>query len=899
MAGWLPKIVLAVVALAAAAGLRPEPTFASTQSFHPDDALLLELRTGSYTLGEPLRGYQTLQGVCVDFADTIQALDVPVRLDKKSRRATGWLFNESQQLVVDRDANLVKVAGQSSPLGAYDISDTPEGWCIDLSALSKWAGVRFRADLSNLAVVIESDRRLPFLDALDRKRRAARLQSSGTWGGEGGFDLAGLPQAKTPYQAWRTPSVDLQVRTTWASGQGFTSSYEALAGGELLGMSFAGRLAGRDSLSPDSLRMKLYRNDPDGRLLGPLGATQVALGDVEAPPGNLTGQSAYGRGAYISNRPLQLPSRFGRTTLRGILPAGWDAELYRNGILRAYQADRGDGRYEFPDIELQFGENDFEIVLCGPQGQVRHERYSQTVGSGNLPGGKTSYWAGILEEGKDLTGLGATAYQTRSGWRWGMGVERGLDDRTTGGIGYQSLLRGGRRKHFAEGLMRRSLGPMLFEISAAHQFGGGNAWRAEGTGRVKGLNFTGHAMWVRGEFDSDLAPAEQRREFSLRLSGRLGLGSWRLPVEGGIRQELTRRGVKVTEFLTRSSAQIGRSSFTVELLNRRAAGPARLVAGEEQGSRLGLIGNTQIGKLRVRGQIVIGLNGTDSGFQRNQLVADMPIGRQGMVRAAFDYDHRAKRQEYTLGYVQQFARFALRGEAKLDSRGNVGGSLTIAFSLGPDAADGGWRLSRERLAESGQASVEVYRDDNGDGYRQTDEPAVPGVSVEASFRRSERVTNASGRTVVDGLTPYVPVRVAIETRSLPDPLLQPKGGGFVIVPRPGVATKISLGLAPTGEVEATLLGPDGEPRGGVGVELVDISGAVVRRGQSDFDGYLFFDAIPYGTYRLRLTSQSAAKLGAAVDLGALFRIGRDQPSLRMGQLRSSPGPASPSLARAN
>ena len=899
MTAWFARIVLAVAAFAAAVGGCPDLASASTWRPSEDDTLLLELRSGSYILGEPVRGYQTPEGVCVDFADAIQSLDVPVRLDKKSRRATGWFFAEDQRLIVDRDANLVQAAGQSRAIGAGEIYDTPEGWCIELATLSKWAGLRFRADLSNLAVVIESDRKLPFLEALDRKRRATRLQSDSNLAGQGEFNLASLPRAKAPYQAWRTPSVDLQIQGSWASGQGFASNYEALAGGEMLGMSFSGRLAGRNSPSPDSLRLKLYRNDPEAGLLGPLGATQVALGDVEAPPGNLTGHSAYGRGAFVSNRPLQLASRFGLTTLRGTLPAGWDAELYRNGILRDYQPDRGDGRYEFPDIELQFGENDFEVVLYGPQGQVRHERFSQSVGTGNLPGGKTSYWAGILEEGKDLTGLGAAAYQIRSGWRWGVGVERGLDNRTTGGIAYQSLLRGGRRKHFAEGLVRRSLGPMLLELSAAHQFGGGNAWRAEGAGRFKGVNFTGHAMWVNGEFDSDLAPAEQRRELSLRLSGKLGLGAWHLPVEAGLRQTLTRRGVRVTEFLTRTSAQIGRASLTVELLNRRVAGPERLVAGEEQGNRLGLVGNTQIGKMRMRGQVVVGLDGGHPGLQRTQVVADLPAGRQGMMRAAFDYDHLSGRRDYALGYVRQFRRFALRGEAKLDSRGNVGGAVTFAFSLGPDPVDGGWRVSRERLAESGQASVEVYRDDNGDGSRQIDEPAVSGVSVEANFRRSERATNASGRTLVDGLTPYVPVRVAIETGSLPDPLLQPKGGGIVVVPRPGVTTSILLGLAPSGEIEATLLGPDGQPSGGIGVELVDAPGVVVRRGQSDFDGYLLFDAIPYGTYRLRLTGPGAAKLGAAAELGGPFRIGRDQPSLRIGHLRSTPGSASPSLARAN
>ena len=216
--------------------------------------------------------------------------------------------------------------------------------------------------------------------------------------------------------------------------------------------------------------------------------------------------------------------------------------------------------------------------------------------------------------------------------------------------------------------------------------------------------------------------------------------------------------------------------------------------------------------------------------------------------------------------------------------------MTLAFSIGPDPVDGGWRLSRERLAQTGQASIEVYRDENGDGYRQADEPAVEGVSIEAGFRASDKATNTAGHAVIDGLIPYVPVLVSIDTGSLPDPLLQPKGQGVVLIPRPGVAAKISLPLAPTGEIEAIVLGTDGEPRGGIAVELVDGAGHVVLRGLSDFDGYLLFDSVPYGSYRLRLAGPSAAALGARPELSGLIRIDRAQTSLRLGRLRIEAGP---------
>jgi hypothetical protein len=319
-----PILAKAAALLAAAFGVWVgAPAQAKDWAPDPEDQLLLELRSGAYRLGEPLRGYQTPQGVCVDFTDLIQALDLPVRLDKKSRRATGWLFAEDQRLILDRDSNTVQSVNGLRGIGAGAIVDTPEGWCMDLAALSTWMGVRFKADLGNLAIKLESDRKLPFLEAIERRSRAARLRSPAL----AEFDLAKLPQAQAPYQNWRTPSVDVQIQGQWNNRSGATMQYEALAAGEALGMSFTARLAGNGGLTPDSLRLRLFRNDPEGGMLGPMQATQIALGDVETLRGGLTGQGTYGRGVFISNQPLARGARFGLTSLRGTLPAGWDAVM--------------------------------------------------------------------------------------------------------------------------------------------------------------------------------------------------------------------------------------------------------------------------------------------------------------------------------------------------------------------------------------------------------------------------------------------------------------------------------------------------------------------------------------------------------------------------------------------
>ena len=893
MMDWTSRIRQAAALGAAALAVWAAPAQAEAWQPGEDDALLLELHSGQYKIGDALRGYQTPGGVCVDFADLVQALDLPMRVDKKSRRATGWLFAEDQRLTIDRDSNTVQNVNGNQAITPGAIHDTPEGWCMDLSTLSGWMGVRFKPELSTMTIRLEADRKLPFLEAIERKSRAARLRQPR----DAQFDLASLPQAEARYRAWRTPSVDVQVQAQWSQRSGAQVQYEALASGEVVGLSYSARVAGSNGLVPDSLRLRLYRNDPAGGLLGPLKATRFAIGDVDTQPTALSAQSAYGRGLFVSNRPLNLPARFGVTTLRGVLPAGWDAELYRNGELRAYQADRGDGRYDFADIELVFGENEFDVVLYGPQGQVRHEPSTLPVGLDNLPAGKTWYWAGLVDQGHDLIGMARSLADPQTGWRWGVGVEHGLDRRTTLGVAYNSSVLLGRRRNYLEGTVRRSVGPMLVELSGAQQMGAGRALRGETIGRVGGLRFAAHVLWVDGEFDSEQVGARQRREMELRLSGHVRLGGWRLPVELGARQTRSRDGVKITEVLTHGSIRVSRATLTVELLHRSVTGNPALTASEAQGNAVALLGNTGFGRVRLRGQVHFGLDGNQPGFRQAQLVVETPLGRDMTARAAYDIDGPSQRRTMSLGFVRQFPRFALRGEGTLDNHGNLGFGLTLALSLGPDPTGGGWRVSRDRLAQQGQASIEVFRDDNGDGLRQTGEPAVEGVAVEAGFRHGDRPTNKAGRAVIDGLLPYVPVLVSIDSGSLPDPLLRPKGQGMVVVPRPGVAAKVLLALAPTGEVEAILLGRDGEPQGGVTVELTDPAGHVLYQTASDFDGYVLFDSVPYGDYRLRIGAASAAALGITTDPARVLRIDHDHASQRLGRIRLELRPPLPPLAQ--
>ena len=855
-----------------------------------DDFLFLQLVIQDYKLNYDVRGYQTDRGICLDLADVIQSLDLPIRIDKESRRATGWLFAEDQRFTLDRDSNTVQNMNTGRAPVSEDIYDTPEGWCVDTDALTQWFGLTFRPDLYNAIVRLESDEELPFMQAIERRSRAARLRSRPAQ-----FDLSQYPNADMEYRAWRTPSLDVVAQAGARTGEGGRSGAEGrielYAAGEALGASYFTRVATDDQLNPQAVRVRAYRNSPEGGLLGPLDATQVAIGDVETVPGRLTGQTSIGRGAFVSNRPIGQNSRFSTTTLRGTLPAGWDAELYRNGQLLAFQDDRGDGRYEFIDVELYFGRNELEVVLYGPQGQIRRDKSSVPVGFNQIEPGQTYYWAGLLQDNRDLFDLGNGIQIGPQKWRWGVGVERGLDQRTSARVGVQSLYFDGARRRYAEGAVMRSLGAMQLELAAAHEFGAGAVAEVNALGRAGRFNFGANALASFGNFTSEFAEGSIDYRAGFNFDTSLRLGKFSLPLQGDISHSKLKDGSEVNELLMTTSVTAGRFAMSAQLSHQqRTASPT---TPSRTDTRIRFLANSRFKDFRVRGNATFLTTGADKGLESATVRLDTDLGEDAELQGQIDYTARVDEFRLTAGYTRRFDEFSLRGDAFVTSRGGVGAAVQLAFSLGPDPVSGGIRVTNNKLARSGQAAVTVFRDDNGNARRDPGEEVLPDVSVEAGLRSTDAITGENGRAIVDDLRPFRPVLVGIDESSLEDPFLAPSSKGIVLTPRPGIVAQIELPISPTGEVEGSILNTSGVNQPGVRIELVDNRGAVAAQTISEFDGFFLFQRVPYGQYRLRVAEETAETLQVARPLimsngRRVFTLGRDEDVVRFGTIRLVP-----------
>ena len=892
-------LVGAVAGFAAAFGVSGVPGFSGTAQAQQansawqasdDDFLLLQFTVNRHKLNQDVRGYQTDRGICLDLADVIQSLDLPIRLDKKSRRATGWLFSEDQQFTLDREANTVQNMNINGGRGAAPLSneiyDTPEGWCVDTEALSRWFGISFTPDLFNASVALESEQTLPFIEALERRSRAARLRPK-----REAFDLGEYPHADMEYRVWRTPSVDMVVRLGFdapaSGGVSTRAKAEAYVAGELAGASYTARLATDNTLMPSSVRFRAYRFQREGGLLGPLDATQVAAGDVETLSGQLTGQTAVGRGIFVSNRPLGRGSRFSTTTLRGILPAGWDAELYRNGQLIAFQDDSDDGRYEFVDIDLYFGRNELVVVLYGPQGQIRREKANVPVGQNLVEPGKTYYWAGALQQGRDLIELARAPPKPDEGaWRWGAGVERGLGQRTSLGLGIQSLRLGGRRRNYIEGQLLRTLGPAQVEFSAAHEWGAGFALQGNAAARIGAFNLGVSGALTEGRFTSEFVAANLSHSVAFRADTSLKFGKFSIPIQAGIGHSAQRDGGSVTEWLMAASFNTRKVNISAQVEGRRRVDA--VTGGSSDDANLRLLANTRLFGIRLRGAAGFTLIGPEKGFDYARVSVNEDLDDVSEIRGEIEYQAKSELTRFRLGYSRRFERFAIRGDATFSTDGGIGAALSLNFSFGPDPRAGGIRFSESKLARFGQADVTVFRDDNGDGRFNADEEALPDVMVEAGFRTTNAITDEVGRTIVDELRPHVPVLVGIDESTLDDPFLVPATKGVVVVPRPGVSARIFLPVTPSGEVEGVIHSISGTPIEGVMLELLDSRGSVVASTLSEYDGFFLFDRVPYGRYQLRVATDSAAVLGVSESISPAVVLGRDSDLHRAGIIKLSP-----------
>ncbi len=882
---WLRKAAMLLALCAGGVGASAPTSKAGSATgwrADPDDQFLLDVNIRQLRLGDGVRAYNTPDGTCVVLGDFVAALGVPVKIDLGAKIASGWAFTESHRIAVDYGAMTAAYGKVSETIAPGTIRETPEGWCVQTSALSRWFGIGVKPVTSGAVLLLQSEAKLPVELTVERQKRAAHLRPAR-------FDLSSLPQVRVPYRMWRAPALDFVVSAgvTYRAKDGVrvdrqTSVYAA---GEIAHLSYDAQLSTNHKGLPSNIRLRAFRSDPDGGLLGPLKATHVGFGDVEGFDSRLTGSVASGRGAIVTNRPLAARAAFDRTRFEGDLPSGWEAEIYRNGELLNFAKTSSAQRYVFDDVQLLYGENRIRIVLYGPQGQVREREETIDVGQDNVPAGKTWYWAGFNQPERDIFALHKppdARQQPKA--QATVSLEHGIDNRLSVGVIARAMLVDDQRLTFVEGSVRRSIGPALVEVAAARESTGGTAVRAQMLGRFGGVNVSAEAI-IANDFHLRGGRSKSIREGRIALDAPIRLGRRIFPAHVEAHVSDRRDGTRQLDAAARLAANFNRFNLAADLRYRRqyiASGPAPPAE-----LNLGLIGTGHVGDVRLRAGTSFDI-APSARFRSAELSAYWSASDKADWEGSLAYEAAGHRARARLTHVRRLESMAvaLTGEAASD--GSVAFGVNLSFSLDPRR---GLNFSRRPLAQAGVVRARVYRDLNDNGVHDAAEPFEKGALITTGTILADHGTDVHGQVMVGGLTAYTPVAVGLDITSLDDPMLVPKKALQVVVPRPGVPSEVDIGLVGGGDVEGALVKIGGLGFEGVDLELVDASGKVVATARSDFDGFFLFQRVPYGAYRLRVADSSASAIKVNAELGVRVAVTAGRSVVRLGSIPVAPLPA--------
>ncbi len=876
------------IAVAAASLLWACGAFAQTTPLSPDDEVVLALTAPRAVLAEAIIGYSRPEGVYLPLGELVRALDFAITVEPEQGRAGGWFIAEDRRFELDLARGMAVVQGRDVLIPAGGVLRGDGELFVRADVLESWFPLKLRANLPAAAVDVEPLEPLPFQARLELERRRTQL-GRGVGGG------LVLPLEPTPYALFTPPSIDLDIRAL--TGQDDRTEYDARLSGDLAFMAADLFLAGDGGDAFSNARLRLGRSDPDG--MGRYGLTEFGLGDVFSPDMPNGMRSASGRGFYVTNAPFD-SALTDRIDVRGELPLGWQAELYRNGILIGSQPSAIDGRYEFRDVPLVFGANTVRVVLYGPRGETREEVRQYRGGGETLDPGEFRFRLGAVQVDTPVFDVGDEGeddplslfdpaekgeVQAALLAEYGLGRRLALTghlgvrpdpDRNTAlaGLGFRTDLRGA-----------------AVRLDATVADDGSAALSGTMLTRLAGVNLAlEHAEYAGGFLDD-------RRAFDNEPLDRFSA------LRADVLFELAGQELPVTLNLERREQTDGDTELRAGARTSALLGPV-LASGGLRYERL-----------------------SDSGENDDRFDGDLDFNAplfDGLARLALDYELAPDQQLETVSatwdkiYDERLStRLGIQHQLVDDQSTRLLAAVTRRFSFADLTLDGeydtrdsefliGLRLStslfwngrsyaatRPGFAAGGASAVRIYRDLDADGRRDPNEPPAVGVRV-GPDGQSGAASDSRGLAVVRGLGENRPVNVAVDVGSIEDPFQQPDRLGFQVLPRPGRLHRSEIGLVQTAEVETTILFEGAAERavGNVDLELVDAEGKVVETARSEFDGFVLFDKVRAGTYRIRLQPQQSARLGLAMAEQTVV-VAPDKDVIRGPQLRVRRGaPAS-------
>ncbi len=539
-------------------------------------------------------------------------------------------------------------------------------------------------------------------------------------------------------------------------------------------------------------------------------------------------------------------------------------EVYRNNMLVGTQRVGEEGKYNFEDIPLYYGKNDFRLKFYGPQGQEREETKRIDVGGDLLKKGSGEYALSLTQKDVQLyepDKIGHTRDEEtlKLNARYDYGLAKNLS--VGGGVSSQEVNK--ERHHYINLGAKGSLEGISLGGDYIHDTEGGDA--------VEMLAQTG-----LGKLDLNL-----RQRFYRDFTEDSGAGvSDPLTSETGVSVSGAIEGEGNTPILpfTLTYRDIQREDAHYGILGSRISSNIRNMhlnnylqwteSNTLSGDHPVLDGSfqaiTQMGNLRVRGKLDYALD-PRAEIESAEISGFLNLDKDLSTEVILKKDMEEDVNEGIIRLNWNNGKIAVSPQVSYDSEGEMTALLSFSTSLGREPRSKKIHASSAGMADGGAASVKVYHDKNNNQAFDPEDEALPDVSVKAAQSYREAETDETGVAFLTLLPKNKPTDVVLDKDTLEDPFWEPSAQSVSIVPRPGHVQEIEIPVVTTGEIDGTLLteAEDGTetPVANAPVQLVDGSGKVVQTVRSEHDGFYYFQKVFPGAYSVRIDPDHASQAG--------------------------------------
>lgn len=843
------------------------PAFAIVS--RPDTELLLfELRLNGRVLSESLSAYPVPGGMVVPLGELCRLLELAIQVDPRKGWAQGTILRPQNSFRLDAAKATARLRGQELPYPRTQVEVHEDDIYVDTRLLALWLPVDVKLDERGALLDLNAKEQLPIQDRWARENRLIRTPE------DPAKRFKDYQRIEVPYRFVDLPWVDqtllgrYQPETpttpTAKPTNRFRLASQTYLGGDFLWMSAQGYANFQDPGGLHDQRLTLGRRDPEGGLLGPLNAREFQIGDTVVPGVGLASMTAAGPGFLVSNFPLEAQGSQDRRTFIGNLPPGWQVELYQNGSLIGFQVNTPDGRYQFLDVPIQFGPNDFRLVFYGPGGERREEVVRVNQKELRTPKGDFRYRvAGVSphylpKRGAFEAEVGLTNRFVLQASAVSLGLI-GIDQTpaVTDQKEYQhTYAQVGLRGYWDLVIGRASFSHDSRTAGNAAEVGLETGFASGSTLSVSHAELKDYASEI---FRPIYGPIQSRTLLSLYGSLpdlRRPWGSYQLDLQ----HDALAQGGSYDRVGNRLSTSVASFSFSNTLNWTRL----RDYPGKGQDSNFVngafLLGRS-FGVWSLRGQANYTLNGGVKHLTDTALYADTTVFHPFQLQAGINRSTDSGTTTYLLNVFKYTGRFSLGLNAAYSSESHFTGAITLHVGLSHDPSSGTWRARAENVVGFGGLSARAFQDKNGNGRRDPGEPYLE----EAGFAVSGIPNgNAVGANYFSDRMPADRYAYAsLLESSLEDPLARPATAGYKLLPRSGRVATIEVPVVNFGQVNGTVYLDDGGPKRafpGLQVELIDHAGRVVKAVRTAYDGFFSLDGVKPGIYQLRVSPPDLDRL---------------------------------------